>query len=224
MRSIRPYYIDFFLPFDAALAHAGGSGDGLAKVAALGVKDLDYTKADAYRRVSDRYAPHNLYTSMADLDRVSKEKGFTTSTFKSWLRKKEAPGQPITAKSIDFAISGPLYDAHYDYDPSKNVYFRSEGGQPHIDHHSGQRLAPKVVVALVMNWSQNGIYSVYQTTGSGVMMVFQDGTAQKGTWKKAGPKDQFEFTTEDGKPLPFNPGQTWVSLVRSPADIKYTPQ
>ncbi|MBI5357803.1 DUF3048 domain-containing protein [Candidatus Saccharibacteria bacterium] len=39
VRSIRPYYIDLFLPFDASIVHAGGSAEGLAKIRALGVKD-----------------------------------------------------------------------------------------------------------------------------------------------------------------------------------------
>lgn len=226
VRSIRPYYVDFFLPFDAALGHAGGSGDGLAKVAAENVKDLDYTKADAYRRVSDRYAPHNLYTSMADLDRVSKEKGYfnpVPDNVKSYPRKAEAPGQPTTAGHINFSISGPLYDAHYDYDPPSNTYKRSEGGKPHVDHRSGVQLSPKVVVALVMGFSQNGIYSIYQTNGSGTMFVFQDGQMQQGTWKKGGPRDQFEFIAADGKPLALNAGQTWFTLIKDPGAATFTP-
>lgn len=224
VRSIRPYYIDFFAPFDAALVHAGGSAEGLAKVRDLGIKDLDHSNTPgAFRRVSDRYAPHNLYTSMAELDKASAAKGYTKSTFKSWPRKAEKKNQPIKAKAIDFNISSALYNVHYDYDPAANNYHRSMGGRAHNDHRSGQLITPKVVVALVMGYAKNGIYSVYQTTGSGEMYVFQDGQIQKGTWKKAGTKDQFQFIAADGKPLALNPGQTWVSVLRSPAEITHTP-
>lgn len=226
VRSIRPYYIDFFLPFDASVVHAGGSAEGLAKLTQLNVKDIDHgSNAGAFQRVSDRYAPHNLYTSMAALDQVSNARGHnkTNAKITSYVRKAEKPGQPITAKIIDFNISGFLYNPHYDYNPATNSYLRSMGGQPHTNQRSGKILEPKVVVALVMNWSQNGIYSVYQTTGMGEMYVFQDGQIQKGTWKKAGPREQFEFLDTANKPLALNPGQTWFSIVGDPSRIKHTP-
>ncbi len=222
VRSVRPYYIDLFLPFDAAIAHAGGSGAGLAKLGRLHVKDLDYFKNfSAYHRVSNRFAPHNLYTSMNGLDAASKKRGFTSSNFTSWLRKPEESGKTPKATKIDFILSGPLYNVHYDYAPKSNVYKRSEGGRPHNDYKSHKQLTPKVVIALVMPYSQNGIYSVYGTRGPGKMFVFQDGQVQKGTWKKGKSNEQFTFYDADGNKLALDPGQTWVTLVKSPSDVKY---
>ena len=225
VRSVRPYYIDFFLPFDAAIVHAGGSAEGLAKIRTLGVKDLDHgANAGAFRRVSQRFAPHNLYTSMAALDAASQARGYTSSQFTSWERKKkETPAQTPSAKSIDVTMSSPLYNSHYDYDAASNTYKRSLGGRPHIDEKSGQQLSPKVIITLVMAYSKNGIYSVYQTSGSGQMYVFQDGQVAQGTWKKGDSKSQFEFLDSAGKKLALNPGQTWVSLVASPDAVKSAP-
>lgn len=223
VRSVRPYYVDLLLPYDSSIVHAGGSAEGLAKVRNLGVKDIDHgPNAGAFRRISERYAPHNLYTSMGELDKVSNARGYTTSTVKSLPRKAEKPGQAITARAIDLSISSPLYNVHYDYEQASNSYKRILGGKPHTDQRSGQQLSPKVVVALVMNYSQRGIYSVYQTTGSGTMYVFQDGVVQKGTWSKAGEREQFTFADEAGKPLSLNAGQTWISLVKADNAVKYT--
>lgn len=220
VRSIRPYYIDFFMPFDASIVHAGGSAEGLAKLRAVGAKDIDHgANGGAFQRVKDRYAPHNLYTSMAALDQVNQSRGYTTSTFTSWERKKESPANPPTASSIDLAISSPLYNVHYDYNAATNSYNRVMGGKPHTDHRSGTQLSPKVVVVLVMGYSKSGIYSVYQTSGQGEMFVFQDGIMQKGAWKKGDTKSQFEFVSTDGKKLALNPGQTWVTLVTSPGAV-----
>ncbi|MBI5357802.1 DUF3048 C-terminal domain-containing protein [Candidatus Saccharibacteria bacterium] len=108
-----------------------------------------------------------------------------------------------------------MYDVHYDYNAPTNSYNRVMAGKPHTDHRSGKQLSPKVVVALVMGYSKNGIYSVYQTSGKGEMFVFQDGIMQKGTWKKGDSKSPFQFIGADGKKLAFNPGQTWVTLVTS---------
>lgn len=223
VRSVRPYYIDLFLPFDAAIAHAGGSADGLYKLKVLHVKNLDYLLGtNAYHRISSRYAPHNLYTSMAALDKISKSRGYTKSKFKSWLRKDEDPAEKPKVRKINFFLSGAWYNVHYDYDAKHNAYRRSEGGEPHIDANTNRQLEPKVVVALVMHYSHNGEYSVYRTQGQGVMFVFQDGRVQKGTWKKGGSRKQFRFLDGKGKPLALNPGQTWVTLLAGTNDVTYT--
>lgn len=223
VRSVRPYYIDLFLPFDAAIAHAGGSGEGLAKIVRLHVKDLDYLRGtNAYHRISQRYAPHNLYTSMKALDKASKAKGFfKTGKFTSWLRKEEDPAKKPKITSIDFTLSGLLYNVHYTYDAKDNRYKRREGGAKHIDASTNKQLAPKVVVALVMHYSHNGEYSVYRTKGKGTMFVFQDGRVQKGVWKKKGSRSQFKFLDQNGNELALNPGQTWVTLLDSINSLKY---
>lgn len=224
VRSVRPYYLDLLAPFDAAITHAGGSAEGLAKVKSMGLKDIDHgANGDAFQRVRDRAAPHNLYTSMANLDKVSANRGFTASNAKSLPRKTEKTGQTVTARAIDLSISTPLYNVHYDYDQASNTYKRVLGGKPHTDQKTGQQLAPKVVVALAMDYSQKGIYSVYKTTGSGKAYIFQDGIVKQGTWSKAGEREQFTFADEAGQPMTLNAGQTWVSLVKAANAVTYQP-
>ncbi len=221
VRSARPYYLDWIMPFDAAIVHAGGSAVALADIKSLGIKDLDHgANGQAFRRVSNRAAPHNLYTSMAEIDKLQQAKGFT-SNFTGFPRKKDAPSATPNVKSIDFDISGELYKSHLDYDAASNSYLRSEAGRSHIDETTGKQLNPKVVIALIINWSQSGIYSVYQTTGSGKILVFQDGTVTEGTWSKAGRKDQIMFTDAAGQPLKLNAGQTWITALADAGRVKY---
>jgi hypothetical protein len=224
VRSVRPYYAALAAPFDPIFVHAGGSAEGLAKISALGLKDMDHgANGSAFRRVSDRYAPHNLYTSSADLDKAAASRGYTSSNVKSLARKKEQAGQAVTARGIDIAISSALYNVHYDYDQATNTYLRSMGGRPHTDQRSGAQLAPKTVVAMVVGFTQNGIYSVYQTTGVGKVYIFQDGVSQTGTWTKTGDKEQIVFADDTGKPIALNSGQTWISLVKAPNSVAYKP-
>ncbi len=226
VRSVRPYYIDWLHGFDAAVAHVGGSADGLAKIRSEGIKDLDqFANSDAYWRVNTRYAPHNMYTSMAKLDVVSQRKGYTSSTFTSWARKEDKASATPTAKTLDFAISSYLYNAHFDYDTASNSYLRSEGGKPHIDEKSGKQIAPKVVIAAVMGYgiAANGVNSKYDNIGSGKCFVFQDGTVTEGTWDKASGKDQILFKDANGQQIKLNAGQTWVSVVDAASDVVYKP-
>ncbi len=226
IRSARPYYLDWALAFNASLAHVGGSPDALAQIKALGVRDLDqFANSGYYTRVNNRYAPHNVYTSTAKLDELNQKKGYTSSNFASWPRKADQKATTPTANSIDLTVSGFLYSPHYDYDPATNSYKRSEGGQPHKDERSGVQLMPKVVVALVSGYTiaSDGIHSIYGTTGSGHMYVFQDGIVTEGTWQKADSHSQFTFTNSAGAPLKFNAGQTWLTMVNSTGAVAYKP-
>lgn len=225
VRSIRPYYLDFLVPYDAALAHAGGSAEGLAQIRSQGIKDLDHgANGSTYQRVSNRYAPHNLYTSRAKLLDLQNRKGFTSSTYTGFVRKeKDTPAATPTAQAIDLTVSSFLYNPHYDYDAATNTYKRSQGGKPHTDERSGAQIAPKVVIGLVSPHHYAGIYSVYQVTGSGAATIFQDGVAIAATWTKANRASEFVFKDATGAVIPLNPGQTWITLVGAAGNIKYLP-
>lgn len=225
VRSVRPYYLDFIKPYDAPIAHAGGSGEALAQIAREGFKDLDYTIAgSAFQRVNSRYAPHNLYTSRTKLLEVHKAKGWNKSNFTGLKRsKKESKAATPTAKTINLAISSALYNPSFAYDAATNSYKRSMAGQPHKDERSGKQIAPKVVVALVMPHRYAGIYSVYQTTGSGQAVIFQNGTATKATWKKPNRSTQISLVNAEGAEIELIPGQTWFSLVSTATQITYGP-
>ncbi len=227
IRSLRPYYMDWAIPFDASIAHVGGSPDALARVKELGSKDLDqFQNAGAFRRINTRYAPHNMYSTMVQLVDAGKSRGYEKSEFTGFERKKNPePAAVPPAKNINLAISGPTYNVTYNYDPATNAYKRVMGGAAHIDQESGGQLEPKVVIALAMPYSvaPNGVHSQYVTTGSGSAHFFQDGKVIVGTWEKADYKSQFSFKDETGKPIKLNPGQTWITVVSDPTKVTFGP-
>jgi hypothetical protein len=234
VRSLRPYYIDFATPFDASIAHVGGSPDALSQIRSGG-KDLDqFFNSGAYWRSSARDAPHNVYTSFDRLDALNQSKGYTTSTVQSWPRKNDAPSKNPSAKSIDLSPSSYYYNVHYDYDKATNSYMRSEGGKPHMDYldqsdNTGVQLHPKVVIALILPLSNGELdasgayYSDYTASGSGNIYVFQDGNVEQGTWTKADRSSQFSFKDAAGNVLKLNAGQTWLTALSGDNQVKYSP-
>ncbi len=216
VRSVRPYYLDWVQGFDAPIAHVGGSADALAALRRGGYKDLDqFSNSAAYWRIKERYAPHNMYTSLPKLVDAANQKKFVPTNFDSFPRKAEKASPTPSAKSIDLGLSGFLYNAHFDYDAATNSYKRSEANKPHVDEKSGQQIAPKVVIACVAQYAAayNGVNSAYNSVGEGKVYVFQDGIMTEGTWKKTSGKSQITFTGTDGKPIALNPGQTWITFV-----------
>lgn len=216
VRSVRMYYVDWLAPYQASVAHVGGSASALAEVRNGTYRDIDQFFNDSYYwRATDRYAPHNVYTNFAKLDALNAARGYTSSDFTSFTRTTGKPATTPSATQVDVAVSGPLFNSHYDYDAKTNTYIRSQAGAPHTDREDGQ-IAPSAVVTLVVNMTtvmEDGYRENITTTGSGKAYVFQNGTATEVTWSKAGRTDPLKLTNTDGTEVALNRGQTWITAV-----------
>lgn len=216
VRSLRPYFVDWLAPYDAAYAHVGGSHRALQQVRSPGYKDIDqFFNAQGYYRSADRYAPHNMYTSFDRLNKVNKSKGYTKSKFDGWPRKPDAPVAKPNASRINVQISSPTYNSSYRYDPKTNSYVRSQGGGLHIDRESKKPLRPKVVIVMKVRETtvfEDGSRQKIKTNGKGTAYIFQDGTVQKATWQKRGAKKPLKFFAES-REVQLNAGQTWVTAL-----------
>lgn len=216
VRSVRLYYVQWLAPFQASVAHIGGSKFALQEVRNGKYRDIDqFFNAGTYWRARDRYAPHNVYTSFAKLDELNTKKGYMTSDIKGFSRKEAEPAKSPNAQKIAVTISGPLYNSSYLYDPPSNTYKRFQAGAPHNDREAGQIMPTNIIVINVdmKLIFEDGYREQITTTGSGKATVFRDGTVIEGKWNKKGVNDQLTFTTTDGKDIPLNRGQTWITAV-----------
>lgn len=216
VRSVRMYYIDWAAPFDASIAHIGGSYYALQEIRNGSYRDIDqFFNPSAYWRASDRYPPHNVYTSFEKLDALNAKKGYTSSNPKTFARKDSAKAEVVTANTVNVTISSSLYNSSYTYNPTSNTYDRSQGGAPHTDREQGQ-ISPRVVVVMRVPMNkvfEDGWRMDYQTVGSGTAHIFQDGVVQEVTWHKDDKKSQIYFTGENNTPVELARGQTWITTV-----------
>lgn len=216
VRSIRLYDAEWLAAFNPSVAHVGGSAGGLAEIRNGSYRDIDqFFNAGSYWRATNRYAPHNVYTSFAKLDALNAAKGYTTSTFTGFTRIDGQPSPKPTATKINVVISGPLYNSSYAYDKTTNTYLRSQAGAPHLDREQGQ-IAPSVVVVMKVNEStvlQDGYRQAITTIGSGTATIFQNGTFQAVTWHKTSKTSQITFSDVTGKDVPLVRGQTWIAAI-----------
>lgn len=214
VRSVRPYYADWAAGFDASFAHVGGSADGIARIGANGLVDLDqFRNGGSYWRATDRYAPHNVYTNFERLDALNKQLGKNNSKFTPYERKKDKPVVPPTATTLNFDFSAPLFAVQWKYDQPSNNYLRFLAGAPHVDRESKKQLTSKNVVLINMPTTYSGQYAVMPSVGSGSAVVFRDGTAITGTWSKSAAKEQLQLKDASGKTIALNKGNTWFEIV-----------
>jgi hypothetical protein len=216
VRSLRPYYIDWLAPFDAAVAHVGGSANALSEIRNGSYKDIDQFFAGSYYwRATDRYAPHNVYTSFDKLDALNAARGYTNSAFTGFPRKQDSPAAIKNATSISVNVSGPAYNSSYAYDDATNSYVRSVGGQLHVDREAGQ-ITPKSVIVIKVPTQigfEDGHREQMTTLGFNEAYVFQDGQYIAGFWRKDTKKDQMRFYDKAGIPIALNAGQTWITVI-----------
>jgi hypothetical protein len=225
IRSVRPYYLDWLVPFQAPIAHVGGSPEALAQVTAQNLRTLNqFIHSGAYYRSSARFAPHNMYSGRPALLEVHKAQGYDKSEFEPWERKDEKPLQTPKAISIDLAISSYLYNPVFNYDKESNSYLRSMNNRSHIDERSGDQINPKVVIAMVVprRVHPNGVHTIYDTHGSGTAKIFQNGDVISVRWEKADRSSMIKFTDTEGKEVELVRGKTWVTVVDNAGAILYT--
>lgn len=156
IRSLRPYYLDWDLPFDCTVVHSGGSDEAIAKLRQTGARELDESNVYMWRETGSNRMWNNLFTSSADLLRYNTDRGWTTSSVKPFARytpdendqviaenltcEDAADGDeicelsPVTNIRINFS-GVPSYNTVYQYDAENNRYLRSyANGEEHLSY------------------------------------------------------------------------------------------
>lgn len=214
VRSARPYFIQWADEWGAAYAHCGGSPDGLALIKSLGLIDLDDMSGPGFWRDDSRKAPHNLYTSMANLtERIGSRKPAEPEArwqFGTWA---ELPSKGLT---IDFGYG---YKVAYDY--KDHSYARSMNGVPHTDRETKQVIAPANIIVQYVKSKivDSELRLKMDTIGSGKAIFLVAGNYSEGTWSKADANSPTEFRTADGTELTLATGQTWIEVVPAIATV-----
>lgn len=228
VRSARPYYVDWANEFDALYAHVGGSDAALSLIATTGTFDLnEFSYGSSFWRATNRYAPHNAYTS-TDLLRQALESRIEKETapeplYGTWNFKDDEPaaGAPdVPDVSVDF--STPTYRAAWRYVPEENSYQRLQAGAPQ-SLQDGTDIGANNVAVIVTDVEI--IDSVgrreIKTIGEGKAFVLQDGRVIDGSWKKPSVSERLRFYAEDGSEIAWNAGSTWIEVVPSESSVDF---
>ncbi len=223
VRSVRTYFVDWALEFNAPLAHAGGNADALDLISPLGMKDmnaLSFASSAFYRKTNRPVASeHTLYTSSDKLDALMTRLGFNTpASFTVSPRKADTPNASAPHPNIHIEYSYSGYQVDYKYDAATNDYARFLAGAPHLDQNTGKQIHVKNIVVEMMPTSYGATRIgestvIMQTVGSGQGWVIRDGDAISVTWKKASHGARTQLIDAAGNDVPLDAGNTWYSIV-----------
>jgi hypothetical protein len=226
VRSARNFLAHWTAELRGALAHYGG--DRLTRQWMVAHRRELFTDVDgmgagnpAYHRTHDRAAPHNAYTSTADLWRVAGKLGGAAAINAAVHVRPFRDDSPETLRGASQAITVPYHTVSigYRYDPATNAYLRSVNGKPHIDPGDGKRVTARTVVVLFMKFRTDSHIEpghnrpVLTYVGSGKALFFTEGKVVQGSWSKTGEVRPTMFLGPDGNELPLIRGRIFVQVV-----------
>lgn len=224
VRSTRLYFAQWAMGFHALYAHAGGSPQGLALVESTDqLFNLDALHKDGqsyFARSSDRVAPHNLYTSSADLERAlaDREADAFNHPEVGFLFKTDAPeAQRPEKQRLTYFFIYKEDSAGWTYDPATNGYLRLRHGSPARDAATGRQLWTKNVVVIEVpeqriTGDEKGRID-QEVVGEGRAQIFMDGVARDAAWRKSSPASPLGFYDDAGVEIRLNAGPVWIAAL-----------
>jgi hypothetical protein len=241
IRSSRLYYVQWAEEWRALYVHMLGAPNALGRLAQISgttifnADGLHFGANSGYmQRVHSRAAPHNLYSSGAQLVALCQKVGATAPFTKSpWTFGAE---MPLAQRLLGGTIMVPYHGntITYQYDAATNTYPRGVSGQAQeMDLGNGQRIAPSNVIVM---WQPVGMLAGHanmkkhrldiDTIGTGKAMVFTNGVAVQARWTKKTESSPTIITyaggSHNGQPVPLVRGQIFVQVVPTDMNVTWT--
>lgn len=231
VRSTRLYFAQWAMGFHALYAHAGGSPQGLQLVEStnqlINLDALHKDNLSYFVRSRDRVAPHNLYTSSAELQRASDDRALSDFAHPEvgFLFKTDEPASRRPAsQQLSYFFIYKEDSAGWNYDPSTNGYLRTRRDHPARDAATGKQLWTKDVVVIEVreepiSGDEKGRIE-QAVVGSGHALVFMDGIAHEATWRKDDPAGPLGFYDDAGAEIRLNAGPVWIVALPSLTNLQ----
>lgn len=185
---------------------------------------------------------HTMVTSTEKLWAVAAKRGWTNMSpdrksgkkvvagtdwkdgYVGWQFQDGKPGLgSVVHIAYDFWSGYNDYAVEWDYDAATNLYSRKHGGEAHTDLNNNEQV--KAANVIVMLTTEKGPidekkHMLYEVTGTGEAMLFQNGQASKITWSKKDREAELQFL-DKGKPVELVRGLTWISVVGKATQVTY---
>ncbi len=227
VRSSREYYVGWAAEWNALYVHVGGSPQSLRTLREKGNGQLvwnadEFRWGKYFRRIKERYAPHNVYTDAKRLRALLEAVGagdLDTPPTPAWSFEPDPPvaERPEGGRIV---VPYPYNEIVYTYDRRTNTYPRAVTGEKaQVDATTKVRVAPKSVIVMFMRFGRldDGHPEKRRLEadfiGTGEALIATGGRTIAGTWEKASATAPTRFLDADGEPVTLTVGQTFIQVV-----------
>jgi hypothetical protein len=222
IRSARPYFLDWSEELSSIYVHCGGSPEALVKIVKEDVVNInEFYNANIFWRDKKISAPHNIFTSLSKLkeNRVYKE---DDSSYFSWKYKEEKKDPEIKNSEISILFKEPYYAVSWKYDILKNNYIRYVDNDTHKDYNGDEIRAKNIILHFVdSRVIDDKLRLKIETIGKNKAVVCLDGECIEGEWRKDSISSRTRYYNEQKEEIEFNPGITWVEVVKNESMVDY---
>lgn len=243
VRSARKYFVDIAQSYDAIYVHGGGSDEAYAYMKTLKCDHVDgvmgpYESTYFYRdqdRLNQGYNKvHCLFTTGPNIIAYA---GKMKATFTrpggvsygfQFDDDKLIVGQATDKIVVKFHTSSKpnssTKSTTLTYDASSNQYYAYQHGQDYIDGNTREAVAFRNILILRADTSiqpENNLLLTINTFGSGTGYFACNGQMIPIKWSRAGLNDPFVYTLENGTPLSFGVGTTYIAVVPQKSTVEF---
>jgi hypothetical protein len=233
VRSARPYHARWVAEYKALYGHFGGDPKVLNQVipalsgSLYNMDDLNGGSCP-YHRITTRVAPHNAYTNSAALIACLIKKGYPT-TYQGLPVRPFVDDTPAADRPASQSVTVPYHTVSvgYQFDPTTDEYIRLLNGQRQIDPANNRQVIARNIIVMFQAISNDymdssGIQRVaIANVGSGKAIVFKEGKAITGTWKKATDTALTRFYDSSGNEIPLVRGEIFIQSVPPGTAVTY---
>lgn len=224
VRSSRHYFLDYVLEHDAIYTHAGGSTYAYKDIPKLKIQNIDYQVHSSafWDLTKDIKNWQDSYTSKERIEKFISDKKYREDPKMplhfSYHDEFTVPKDGTVAKDIFIKFSsGNTSTCGFIYDEEQKAYLRSRMGEVHIDRNTEEQIRTTNIIVIKISspliegdtYGRRNLLNI----GNGKGYYITGGKAIPIEWSKSARDAQTQYTTEDGKPLALNRGQTWIEIV-----------
>ena len=234
VRSIRPYFLDVALSYDAVIGHAGGSEAAYYRIYVEGLETIDGVREGfsfpAFYRDPDRIwngVEHALFVPGEALKMAAEEKGFDISLPEGydsglrWADEDPTPEDGDVAEEITVSFGYKFTSFHYD--KKTGLYSAFQQGTDYIDGDTNEKvLFRNIITFTATTWvlDDYGRLSVDLFSG-GEGRFFCGGKTVPITWEHEDVNSPFHYYLEDGSELELAEGKTFIAILPDYGGVDY---
>jgi hypothetical protein len=232
VRSGRHYFVRWAAEYKALYAHDGGDTKTLyTAIPAMWNYFYDENASNGgscpFHRITTRQSPHNEYTNTAVLIGCLAQRSYPT-TYQGGPSRPFVDDIAAADRPASQSITVPYNTVRvgYQYDPSTDSYRRLLDGKLQIDPANNQQVYARNIVVMFQTVSNDyvdhGIQRVnIGNVGSGNAIVFKEGKAITGTWKKASDAALTVLYDSSGTEIPLVRGEIFMQSVPPGTAVTY---
>jgi hypothetical protein len=232
VRSGRHYFVRWAAEYKALYAHDGGDTKTLSVVIPA-MRNYFYDENASsggscpYHRITTRVAPHNEYTNSAVLISCLLQRGYPT-TYQGGPGRPFVDDIPAADRPASQSITVPYntVSVGYQYDLSTDSYRRLLDGKLQIDPANNQQVYARNIIVMfqtvTFDYVDFGIQRVnVGNVGTGNAIVFKEGKAITGTWKKPSDSALTRYYDASGVEIPLVRGEIFIQSLPPGTAVTY---